>query len=451
MADVVLPLPAADPPREPWGSWGALIGQSADAIFLLSRRRQLRYVNHAWETLTNKSFDAVRGSFCLPRKKKGTGSLRALLQTLAPPPEVIDGRTLVVRRPVPPLRLGPPWWEILFVPFHDVDGLTGILGQIRAIASPANPGGGSGLSDALVALRQREAGRSSFDLLVSEHAPVQRVEAQARLAASLRTPVWITGQPGTGKETLARIIHFNGITREQTFLGIDCAGLQPFLVRNMLFGLVGQTGTRLGTIYFKNPESLQRDLQSELLGWYEELDDPPRVVVGSQLSLSTTEPASRLLDEFVATFNVIDIRMPPLCERLRDLPRLIGEVLRRETIHDECLTNGSSDVLNCLGRHDWPGNLRELADVLHFAQKSSGGNQIEVGHLPLYLRASSASRSYKPLPKLDEILESIETRLIRQAIRKTKGNKSEAAELLGVPRARLLRRMEALRIEDVSA
>ncbi len=447
MAETGPPLPPADPPHEPWGSWGALIGSTTDPIFLLSRRRQLRYANRAWETLTGKTFDNLRGAFCLPRKKKGTGPLRMLLQALAPPPEVMDGLPATVRRPVPPHKLGPPWWEIVFVPLRDGGSLAGILGYIRAIAGPVEPGGTATLSEPLIALRQQAAAAASFDRLASDDLAMQRVEAQARLAAALKTPLWITGEPGTGKETLARIVHFNGVTREHTFLGIDCAGLQPFLIRNMLFGLAGQAGARLGTVYLKNPESLPRDLQGELLEWYEEHDDPPRVVVGSH---NRPGPArdDRLMDEFTAAFNVFEIRVPPLRERAGDIARLTSELLRRDLSNGVLPPQLSHEALDCLSRHTWPGNVRELSEVLRSALKNSGGNRIEAAHLPLYLRTTGRSSPGKPVPKLDEILESVEARLIRQTLQRTKGNKSEAADLLGIPRARLLRRIETLRIPD---
>lgn len=442
------PQSAAERSREPWGSWSALIGSSADPIFLLSRRRQLRYANKAWETLTGKSFETLRGSFCLPRKKKGTGPLRALLQALTPPLEVLAGRPTLVRRPSPPHRLGPPWWDITFIPLRDGDGLTGILGHIRAVAGSASAEATGNISEKLVALRQHAVADASFERLASEHLAMQRVEAQARLAAEFKSPVWITGEAGVGKETLARIVHFNGVTREQTFVGVDCAGLQPFLIRNMLFGLAGQAGTQLGTVYFKNPESLPRDLQTELLTWYEEQEDPPRIAIGSQNLAGPSARDERLLDEFVSTFGVFEIRLPPLRERTSDLSRLSAEWLQRESIADGPAAELSAESLDSLVRHTWPGNLRELAEVLRNAHANSAGKRIEPSHLPLYLRTAGAPVSTRPMPKLDEVLETVEARLIRRALAKAKGNKSEAADLLGIPRTRLLRRLETLGITN---
>jgi DNA-binding NtrC family response regulator len=447
MADSVSPLPAADRPREPWGSWSALLGSSADPIFLLSRRRQLRYANRTFETLTGKTLEALRGAYCLPRKKKGTGPLRALLQTLAPPPEAMEGRLVTLRRPVPPQRLGPPWWEITFIPLRDESGLTGILSCIRAVARLEEPAAPPVLNESLAAVRQSAAAAYSFDLLDSESNAMHRVAAQARLASKLKTPLWFSGEPGTGKETIARIVHFNGATREHTFLCVDCGGLQPFLIRNMLFGLAGQVGARLGTVYLKDPEMLPRDLQSELHEWYEEQDDPPRIICGSTITGDACVMDGRFLEELVAAFNVLEIRLPPLRERVVDLGRLAIDMLRRENAEQKA-PELAADALDRLTRHNWPGNLRELSMVLREAFKESTGGRIEASHLPLYLRAPSTLPPPKPSPNLDEVLETVEARMIRIALLKAKGNKTEAADLLGIQRSRLIRRIEVLKIDS---
>ena len=436
MGETASPLPTADRSREPWGSWSTLFQHSADPVFLLSRRRQIRYVNRAWETLTGKFAEAVRGAFCLPRKKKGTAPLRALLQMLAPPPEAMAGRTITVRRPVPPARLGPPWWDLTFIPLRDDAGLTGILGFIHVGDAPAELESHTGFSESIVALRQQTAVRFTFDLLASETSAMQRIESQSRLAASNRTPVWIVGEAGTGKETLARVIHFQGCTAERTFVAVDCRGLQPFLIRNMLFGYAGQAGTRLGTIFLKEPARLPREMQTELLDWFEEQDAPPRIVVGSRDQSGDDLRAGRLVDEFHTSFNVLEIRLPPLRERLPDLARLIGRLSAKEV---------APEALDLLRRHYWPGNLRELGDVL----RAAASTRIEPAHLPLHMRTGFAPPK-RPAPKLDEVLEQVEVRMIRLALKKAKGNKSEAADALGVPRARLLRRIEMLKIGSES-
>jgi DNA-binding NtrC family response regulator len=275
---------------------------------------------------------------------------------------------------------------------------------------------------------------------------MERIEAQARLAAQIRTPVWIVGEPGTGKETLGRVIHFNGITAEQTFLCLDCLALQPYLLRNMLFGHLGQTGAQLGTLFVKDPSSMSRDLQEELLNWFDEQDDPPRVIVASRDCTGEDIRSGRILPQFHSTLNVLEIRLPPLRERIADLPALASEFIRGETKSPEAAAELTQDAFDVLNRHSWPGNLRELKAVLGDALESAKGGRIDASHLPLFLRAKTPAAPRASL-NLDEVLEAVEARMIRLALQKTRGNKSEAADLLGIPRARLWRRIETLKIE----
>jgi transcriptional regulator with PAS, ATPase and Fis domain len=442
--------PAAERPHEPRGSWGSLFQNAIDPVYLLSRRRQLRFANRAWESLTGRTFEAFRGAFCLPRKKKGSGPVRALLQALAPPPEAIDGRPRTVRRPAPPGRAGPPWWDITFVPLCDTDGLTGIFGFIRVVGQTAEAKGIGQLPGNLAALRHQAIERYSFDVLPCSAPVMARVAAQARLAASLKIPVWIQGEAGTGKEFLARVIHFQSDARERVFLAVDCAGLQPFLLKNVLFGHLGLAEQGLGTIFLKDPGALSRDLQAELLDWLDENDDPPRIMVGSAQSPDADVQAGRLVSEFVTAFNAFEIRLPPLRHRLEDLPDLVNRFIDRGMKSDVNPPDVAVDGLAIIARHSWPGNLRELRAAVRVATAAADGQRIEARHWPLYVRAPVSAAPAPDGPKLDEVLETVEARLIRLALRKAKGNKSEAADQLGVPRARLLRRIEYLKIEEAS-
>ncbi len=422
-----------DLPAEPAGSWSTLFHHARNPVFLLSRRGQIRYVNPAWETLTGKSAASVRGLACRPLKKKGTQPMRLLLQALAPPPEIGEGRTRIVRRPAPPAKAGPPWWDVTFVPIHTATDHVATIGLIHPIDVEAPRAGApaTGLSEALITLRQEAIARWSFDLLVSETSAMQQVDAKARLAAGLRCPVWINGETGTGKRTLARIIHFNGTTRDRSWLPIDAAGLQPFLIRTMLFGTPASTP---GSVLLQHPHRLPADLQAEIVDWFEEQDDPPRVIVAS----STT---TGLIDRFRVAFGLLTIDLPPLRDRLGDLP----EIIRQLPMGGPAV---SPEALAMLRQHAWPGNIRELANVLRDAARTAGAGRIEVQHLPLVLRVPTPLLPQRPLPALDTVLEEVERRLITEALRLAKGNKADAAERLNVPRARLLRRIETLKIGE---
>jgi transcriptional regulator with PAS, ATPase and Fis domain len=441
--------PSPDP--TPRGTWAALFQQTTEPVFLLNPRRRLRYVNRAFETVTKAHAEAVIHEYCHPRKiqKDMPATRRALLQTLAPPPEVMAGRVMCVRRPVPPAKLGPPWWDINFVPLRDGDKLIGIVGLIVPVGVPASTAGGKGLSADLIALRQQVVERCSLALFESDSAAARHLHTRAKLAASTFAPVWLTGGPGTGKESLARAIHYHGTTRELAFAGVDCGGLQPYLIRSLLFGHNGLAETgRVGTIYLKSPESLPPDLQMELIEWAELLADQCRVIVG-------TTGKAELPAEFRAAFGVIDLHLPALVERKNDLPGLLTASLEVEV--GSAKPGMSQEAMAVLTSYEWPGNFRELHEVLRGAIRRANGVRIEAGHLPLAIRRAVTDAKATPptirpprQPKLGEVLEQVERRMIELALKKSRGDQTAAAELLGVYRSRLVRRVKALALGEPS-
>src|SRR3954471_18890466 len=178
------------PESTPRGAWAALFAQTTDPVFLLNPRRRLRYVNRAFEKVAHTQADSVLHEYCHPRKvqKDLPAGRRLLLQTIAPPPEGMRGGTVRVRRPVPPAKLGPPWWDVTFVPLRDGDKLLGILGTIAPVGLPGSTAGGKGLSEPLISLRQRVVERCPLTLYEGESAMARRLRAQAELASRTFAP-----------------------------------------------------------------------------------------------------------------------------------------------------------------------------------------------------------------------------------------------------------------------
>ncbi len=427
------------PDPTPRGTWAALFHQTTDALFLLNPRRRVRFVNRAFETVSRTSAEAVLHEHCHRMKlsKAVPAAVRALLQVMAPPTEAMRGRVARVRRPAPPSRFGPPWWDLTFVPLRDGDKLLGVVGFIAATEPVPGAPGGKGLAEGLVTLRQAALERAEAKLEGGTSPIARRVRTQAELAAKSHTPLWLIGGPGSGKETLARAIHAHGVTREQAFVSVDCAGLQPYLIRSLLFGHNGLAETgRVGTIYLKSPESMPVDLQAELVEWGDLLEDECRIAVG-------VNDGAGLLPEFRATFSVIEIRLPEMSDRLAELPRFLSNWFDGATFADH--------VITILSSAPWPGGLRELRAVAGLAVNRAAGARVEVAHLPLTLRrsatearAASAAEVPARSPKLDDVLEQVERRMIELALRKSKGDQTAAAESLGVYRSRLVRRIKAL-------
>jgi transcriptional regulator with PAS, ATPase and Fis domain len=435
-------------------TWTTLFQQTSDAVFLLNPRRRIRYVNPAWESLTKTTADTVLHEYCHPQKWQQdlTAGVRSLLQLMAPPKEVLKGQITKVRRPIPPARFGPPWWDVSFIPLREGEKLVGILGVIVPSGVAPVPSGGKALTEKLVALRQQQSTHLSLSQFASDSPLVRRMVGQAELAAQSYAPLWIMGARGTGKETLARCIHHHGISRERSFVGLDCAGLQPYLLRSLLFGHNGLAETGLmGTLYLKSPESLPTDLQVELIQFHESSEQPCRVVVG-------TTGAPGLTPDFRATFGLLDINLPPLFDLRQELQRLLLARLEAEAMLGHPTIDYAPEVLEILKLWSWPGNYREFREVIHQAAVQAAGGRLEITHLPSAMRMSAAetraslrgSERSAVAPKLDEVLEQVEKRMIELALRKSKGDQTAAAESLGIHRSRIVRRIKVLGLGDSS-
>lgn len=432
-------MPSPPPPNRkgrPKGSsafaWRAFFQQSHTPVFVLGKGRRLRYANPAWEQLAGVKLADALGLVCSTRRHS-----TPLAVALAPTPEALAGRPEKVRRAAPQHRTGPPWWDVTFAPLAGDDGLYGLVGFIEVVGE-AVPAAARKIPAGVMAQRDKHAAYFTLDLFAGSSPLGERFVGQLRLASQLTTPVWLVGELGSGKETAARVIHHTGTQRERAFLALDCAGLQPFLIESLLAGHGGLLGTdRAGTVYLKDPAALPRDVQERLAELFTE--DMPRLICGSVYTAAEEVKAGRLVPAFHTTLSVLELRVPPLRERTEDAPRFISHLLPNLTVEPAAI-----EVLKAL---PWPGNLRELRAVLADAAAAAGDKPIQRDHLPFDLRVKADLNPTPPAApsiKLDETLEAVEKRMIRLAMKRAKGNATKAAEMLGIWRPRLLRRIEAL-------
>lgn len=426
---------SADPPRRgrPSGAagftWRSFFHHSATPVFVLGKTRRLRYANPAWERLAGTTLAESLGLVCSARRHS-----TPLAAALAPTPEALAGRADTARRPAPPNRTGPPWWDVTFVPLAAADGLHGIVGMVRVVGEPVRAAARV-IAAAVAALRESHAARFTPDLFPA------RLAAQLRLAGQTAVPVWLVGEPGSGKATAARAIHHAGAAREKMFVRVGCAELQPYLVESLFWGHGGLAGTdRVGTVYLADPAALARDVQQQLLDLFTD-DRPgvPRLVCGSPRPAIVDVEAGRLLPEFHTQLSVLELAIPPLRDRADELPLIASRVLERIGAPPDI----DDAVLAVLAPLPWPGNVRELADAL--AEAAANG-AVKREHLPRELRVRAGLEqppAETPLT-LEPALAALEEKLIRTALRRAGGNATRAATLLGLSRGALLRRVENL-------
>jgi DNA-binding NtrC family response regulator len=419
--------------------WPAFFRRASEPIFILNHRRRIVFVNVAWEFLTHISAGDAKSLTCTTRE---TGhDLAGLGVVLSPPSVVFAGRSVVVRRPQPGSDSGPPWWDIDFIPIMGDDGPIAVLGRIRPIAPESTAK--SSLPASWMALRQQVQQRFSPALWESAAPAVQRMMAQSRLVAATSCPAVLVGEPGTGKRTLARTIHAMSGRRELPCVCLVCDCLPVEAVR----ATISHQPAAVGLLYLQAPTSMPRDLQAEIS---RNVLDKTHLILGFATDPMADIRQGTLAEELWSAVSTVVITIPPLRERMADMPRLADALLQRyATSVGRPVMGLTPAALENLRLHLWPGNLDELDEVLRTAAARCDQPLIDVGDLPLVLREPpEAATKRDSIPALDQLLEQVEARMIRLALERAGGNKTKAAESLKIWRPRLLRRMEALNIAD---
>jgi len=435
--------------------WQALFQRSTDPVFVLSRRRRVLFVNRAWEALTGVPLAQARGLICRRQRPAAPGdpAEEILAHALCPPPQVLNGVTAAVWRllPASPQTGGVPrWWDVEFVPLREGDAVCGVLGRVTPLLPAAAPSAPP--PELLFALRQRAADRWAMEWLASEVPTMRRLAEQVRLAASVRSPALLVGEAGSGKESAARLIHYHGQWRERAFVALDCARLPAAAVAELLFRPETEAHRRtIGTVYLHEPQQLPPRLQREFVALLT-AGGAPRMLAG--ICNPSEQTTQRLQPELSCALSILVLRVPPLRERRADLPQLVERFLRRAAPLAEAPSAGLTPAAwELLRAYQWPGNLSELYATLVSARAAAGAGPIDAVHFPGALRSphrrpdEPAREAERPLP-LDQLLEEAERRLIQLALKRAKGKKARAAELLGVWRPRLLRRMIALGLAE---
>jgi DNA-binding NtrC family response regulator len=287
--------------------------------------------------------------------------------------------------------------------------------------------------------------------------------------AGNRATVLITGETGTGKERIARAIHFNSPAAEEPFIGVNCTAIPQALLESELFGHVrgaftGAVGRRegyfelagSGTILLDEIGDTTPEFQAKLLRVLEDREFYPvggeqsrrteaRIVAATQRSLEAEVQEGRFREDLFFRLQVVEIRVPPLRERRTDIPALAQHLLARlaDEVHSD--VRGITDrALRKLSAYDWPGNVRELEHALTRAMVACRGSMVDVEHLSLGTEHLTAQPDPRPE---DDRLASVEAVHVQRILRRTGGNKRQTARILDISRPRLDRLIEKYDLE----
>ncbi len=327
-------------------------------------------------------------------------------------------------------------------------------------------------------LRSQLHARHRFDGIIGKSEPIRELFTVLETVAASPSTILITGETGTGKELVARAIHHNSPRRDQRFVAINCGALPETLLEGELFGHVrgaftGAVGPRTGrleqahrgTLFLDEVGTMSPNLQTKLLRVLQEREferlgesHPTRIdvrIIGatnSDLARMVREGTFR--EDLYYRLNVIPVRLPALRERRDDVPLLARHFLDRigrELDPPRTDLTVSQDAMRVLMAFDWPGNVRQLENLLERMVMLGGGrSQIELSMLPPEIQGASPPPDATPqLPpagiNLDAHLAEIERTLIEQSLHLTGGNKRRAAVLLGLKRTTLVEKLKRLR------
>lgn len=418
-------------------------------VFVLDERRVILMFNRGCEELTGWAAGDVIGKQCDYAVVGEPGSLVSLTGILAPPPAVYDGNCCLERLPVVSQAGTSQASQIHFLPLGQVehDSRYRVLGIITPDSSDltceAHTDGNwrSPLGAVLEQTRQR------FGLPLIAHASAtQRVAAQVRLAQSASVSVLVHGPAGSGKEYIARQIHYGSPSAEKAFVPLDCrmSATEIELVLNRVFEFPDR---QPGVLCLKHVDALPMEYQRRLLDILAEDRPCPRLLATSDSATVQQQLAKELWNRLTT----ITIELPSLEQRREDLPALAQQLLEQCNIgQSKQVTGFTPDVRELLTTYHWPRQIRELAGVIHTAWERCTGTVIGRDNLPFDFLARHQADDLPPQPRfppLDSYLEECERELILEALELANGNKTLVADWLHVPRAKLYRRMESLKLE----
>jgi transcriptional regulator with PAS, ATPase and Fis domain len=326
----------------------------------------------------------------------------------------------------------------------------------------------------------------SHRALIGQHPLIQRIQALIRKVAATEATVLISGESGTGKELAARQIHTLSSRADGPFIALNCGAIPAELLESELFGhergaFTGAVGARHGmfqvaqggTIFLDEVAEMALPLQVKLLRVLQEREFRPvgsdktiktdcRVIAASNKELFDEVGKGRFREDLFYRLQVIPIRIPPLRDRRSDIPLLIEHFLDKMNQRWPQGPVRISDAAQVqLWEYDWPGNIRELENVIEQLVVLADDEVIDVEDLPSSVRRFVSGKR-NPTPMLTDqafdfnrAVEAFENQLIHEALQKSGGNKQAAARMLGLKRttlvAKLRRRRPTATVEDMAS
>ncbi|GAB6060752.1 sigma-54 dependent transcriptional regulator [Desulfonatronum parangueonense] len=309
--------------------------------------------------------------------------------------------------------------------------------------------------------------RYGLHQIIGRSKAMLRVLDMVDRAAPSKSTAMITGESGTGKELIAKAIHFASPRKSGPFITVNCMALNPGVLESELFGhekgsFTGAVARKRGrfelahggTLFLDEVGELSQDLQVKLLrvlqernfervGGSEPISVDIRIVVATNKDLPASVQSGEFREDLFYRLNVVQIPLPPLRERREDIPLLAAHFLKKYTEENASAVKGfTADVIDYLTAYEWPGNVRQLENVVERCVVMAGDDMIRVDDLPPEIKDEEAQfkSAVDLLPSrlnLADTLEKIEAALIRRSLVQTKFVQVKTADMLGISKSLL--------------
>ena len=326
---------------------------------------------------------------------------------------------------------------------------------------------------ALEELKKEITKQYTFEDIISKNHRIQEIFDILPNIAESDSTVIIQGPSGSGKELFARALHNLSLRKKQPYIVVNCGALPDTLLESELFGYVKGAFTDAkknkpgrfalaegGTIFLDEIGDLSIGLQVKLLRVLQEKEYEPlggtrplkanvRIIAATNKNLTELLSRGTFREDLYYRINVIKIELPPLSQRREDVPYLVDHFVRQFNLKmGKAITGVSPDVLNLFMQYDFPGNIRELENIIEHAFVLCRGTQITVAHLPRdFIKIVVPAETRKSVKA--NTLGYAEAPIIQNVLKKHKGNQSKAAQELGIHKTTLWRKMKKLGIDNV--
>jgi DNA-binding NtrC family response regulator len=442
-----------------------MLATSALPIYVVNPERRLVFCNPACAAWTGVGEQQLLAQRCDYHSSARSERSEEVAAALCPPPEAFRGQWVSAQLRLPGDEASAARWAH-FLPLSDPDEESlGVLVWVAGLSTEFNwPetargefGEAAGLHEQLQNLRRAELSRYLPSGVLGQSPAMGRVREQIRLAATGAARVVVVGPPGSGREHVARAVHYGRGLPDAALIPLACGLLDAELLEATVAAVTRRTNDQEpawnGALLLQDVEQLTPHAQAVLFDLLARHPGEVRTLATSRVALQDACRDELFRDDLAFALSTLVIELPALADRKEDLGLLAQCFVEEHNATGLRQLSGlSRESLELLAGYDWPGNVDELSAAIGQACRRAAGPWVIPDDLPEEIRLSRKAAARAPRQAeaidLDHVLGQIEAELFRRAMRQAKGNKTRAAQLLGLTRARFHRRLAQLGLGD---